>query len=1653
MKNFKKILSVLMIILLVTTAVPLSSFVGIELPAFDLGIRASAKEVPASGSCGTNVTYTYDSVTKELVISGTGSMTSYSDTGNSPFYGSDIKSVVISEGITSIGSYIFTGCQSLESVTVPGTVKTIGSDAFYGCKSIKNITIPYGVETISNGAFYNCSSLETITIPDSVRTISWSVFYNCTSLESVTIPDSVTSIDYSAFHNCTSLASVTIPDSVTSISYNAFYNCTSLESVTIPDSVTLIGSNAFQNCTSLTSVTIGDSVTSIYGYTFYNCTSLTSVTIPDSVTSIGNSAFSKNTMLIVNKDSYVHSWAVNNAHPYYIANPDTAEDNIISEVVNTKLSYSIDKLTRTLTINNQGSMVTFSSYDAPWKQHYGYVYHVVINDGCECISERAFCEMHYVKDIVMPDTIKSIGNSAFYNCDELTEIDIPDAVTSIGNDAFCDCDELTEIDIPDAVTSIGQYAFRDCDCLEIVALNDGLKSIGQNAFMSCDNLKNIVIPDSVTSISYNAFQNCTSLESVKIGSGLIYIYNSMFEDCSSLKDVIIGDNIRTIYGQAFSGCSSLEKVILPESVTTISSAAFSGSGLRKIYIRALSCSIAENAIYYRASIYGFNDSNVKTFAEKYGYNFVSLDIGDHEHEFTEWVPQPNATCTEDGMMVRRCEICGEREEEVIPATGHNYIVNVIAPTCTVTGYTTHICEYCSDRYDDEFVDALGHEFVAGEAVAPHCLSEGYTPYSCTRCGFVEYRDIVPALGHDYVQGETIAPTCTEQGYTLYICSRCNFTIQGDFVGKVPHTDEENDDGVCDVCGERLQYRITENQTIRVAVKGGSLTYIRFIPVMPGIATFTSICNSDTYAYLYDSNMRLITSNDDGGINTNFLISHRMQAGEVYYLGVRYYNSGSSGSFEVKLDYVIDCDHNTTETIPSVEPTCEEIGLTEGKVCTICGAITEAQQPVPALNHDFVEVSRKEPTETESGFIKFGCTRCGIAMTKALPATDHNFVLIDSAEPTCDKDGYVTYECVYEDCNEGYTDVISALGHEYGEWVTTKTPTCTEIGMMMSACTRCELAKAKYLDVTEHTVVIAEAKEPTCVDLGYTEGSYCIACGEVFAEQLEIKALGHVVEFIDAVAPTCTKDGSETGSYCTVCDTILQEAVVIPALGHKINTVILKEPTCTEDGLERDVCLICDEIIKDNIVIKAKDHNEVVITPAKAPSCTEMGVTECRQCSVCKLYTAKAEMIDKLPHTFDEWIETKTATCKAAGVKEAKCTVCGTTEHETIARLPHTEVVTEAKEATCTEAGNTKGVTCSVCKEEIEKLKTIEALGHNHIKDAAKSVDATCVLDGRFYSTCKRCGDIKDEVLPAKGHDEDVVPGTPADCTLGGISDFRKCKVCGEITAEPEQTPALGHDFVVDANTSTPATCTQNGLEYLNCSRCKATDQREAPATGHSFGEWEVTLQPTCNKQGEKTRTCVSCGEKEIEYIESNGSHDVQIQAAEEATCTTEGKTQGSYCVKCKDIFEVQEIIPALGHNFGEWTTEKDATCIEKGIKYRECKVCMLKETVEIESSGHKTGYIYGIDATCTTNGISDGAMCSVCGMMVTPQQLIPAKGHTDNNGDMICDRCGYTDVLSENDCDCNCHKGGISGLFFKLVLFFQKFLRMNKTCACGVEHY
>ena len=283
------------------------------------------------GSCGEHLAWSLDD-DGTLTISGTEDMNNYSYNQegddfvtDAPWgeYRDEVTSLVIEEGVASVGTEAFEGMRALTSAVIPGSVAVIGNEAFSGCTALTDLTLSEGIGEIELEAFAGCTSLKEVTIPASVYALD-SMAFRGAALESITVAEggdtyrssgncvidiesgtlvmgcrksaipkdgSVTSIGASAFAGCVGLSSVTIPKGVTSIGSYAFDKCADLQSVIIPSGVTEIADHAFRNCASLRRIVIPDGVSAIAGETFLGCAALDTIFIPASVKEVKNNAF------------------------------------------------------------------------------------------------------------------------------------------------------------------------------------------------------------------------------------------------------------------------------------------------------------------------------------------------------------------------------------------------------------------------------------------------------------------------------------------------------------------------------------------------------------------------------------------------------------------------------------------------------------------------------------------------------------------------------------------------------------------------------------------------------------------------------------------------------------------------------------------------------------------------------------------------------------------------------------------------------------------------------------------------------------------------------------------------------------------------------------------------------------------------------------------------------------------------------------------------------------------------------------------------------------------------------------------------------------------------------------------------------------------
>ena len=245
--------------------------------------------------------------------------------------------------------------------------------------------------------------------------------------------------------------------------------------------------------------------------------------------------------------------------------------------------------------------------------------------------------------------------------------------------------------------------------------------------------------------------------------------------------------------------------------------------------------------------------------------------------------------------------------------------------------------------------------------------------------------------------------------------------------------------------------------------------------------------------------------------------------------------------------------------------------------------------------------------TQQGAYRYTDSYSGLTFVNAHV---HNYQLTDSKAATCESDGYEVWTCA--ECDDSYTEVMKALGH----------------------------------DLTSKVV------EPTCTAEGYTQHD-CSRCGLSYRDTI-VPALGHKTELRNAKEATCTEDGYTGDEVCTVCGEIVKRGEVVPATGHSWDEGVVKvEPGCAEAGVMLHTCTVCGETKEENISAKGHQYEKTVV----APTCTTSGCDE-YVCTVCG-YEYHDHFTAPLGHGETELRNGKEATCTEDGYTgDEVCTVCG-----------------------------------------------------------------------------------------------------------------------------------------------------------------------------------------------------------------------------------------------------------------------------------------------------------------------------------------------------------------------------------------------------------
>ncbi len=706
-------------------------------------------------------------------------------------------------------------------------------------------------------------------------------------------------------------------------------------------------------------------------------------------------------------------------------------------------------------------------------------------------------------------------------------------------------------------------------------------------------------------------------------------------------------------------------------------------------------------------------------------------------------------------------------------------------------------------------------------------------------------------------------------------------------------------------------------------------------------------------------------------------------------------------------------------IPAVAPSCTEEGSKGGTICSRCETVLTEPETIPVTPHTPDEAVKEEEIsatcETAGSYDSVVyCADCDYEISREtiiVDALGHNIVIDTSnirfkTEPTCTESGIMIQYCYR--CNKDIDVTVAPYGHKEVA-VEDVASTCTVNGSIGGTkCSVCGevLVQPTEAPLAEHTRKEGVYEEPTCTENGYKGRVVCGVCNATL-EEGEVLPAAHKYELVAEVKPSCEETGSKTYK-CTECKDVTVETV--DALGHDYpdNWTVILPATCTERGSQIKICSVCNNINSE--VIPSLGHTEVV-DAAVDPTCTETGLTEGSHCSVCNTVFVEQETVDSLGHT---WVD---ATCTAPKT----CSVCSETEGEV---LGHSFTNYESNnDATCLEDG-TETAKCDRCDVTDTRTDVDSKLGHS-FTDYESNNDATCLEDGTETSKCDRCDvtDTRTDVDSKLGHSfTDYESNNDATCLEDG-TETAKCDRCDVTDTKTEVDSKLGHSFT-DYESNNDATCLEDGTETAKCDRCDVTDTRTDVDSklGHSFTNYESNNDATCLEDGTETAKCDRCDVTGTKIdVDSALDHAIVPHNAKNPTCTEKGWYAYNTCSRCEYTTYVERA--SLGHDEVNHVA-KAPTCTEIGwYAYETCSRCDYTTYEEIEATGHTEKVIEGVAATCTETGLTDAVVCTVCEEILVDFEEIDPLGHDEIIDEKVskaptctekgikkvtCSRCDYT---------------------------------------------
>ena len=381
----------------------------------------------------------------------------------------------------------------IKNIVVAGiSLKSIGKLFFAQCTELKSVVVPQGITQIKNGFLTKCTGLIRVQLPQRLTQVGDGFLALCSRLTQVQLPQGLTQAGEKFLAYCDGLTHLELPQGITQVGDNFLSKCSGLTRLELPQGITQVGNNFLCDCDKLTQVQLPQGLTQVGDYFLASCSSLTQVQLPHGLTQVGDAFLGGCSELT----QVQLPQGLTHVGDYFLRGCSALKSLILPQRLTRVGNFFLGDCSRLTQLQLPHGLTQVG--DAFLYNCSGLT-QVQLPQGLTQVGHDFLRKCDKLTQLQLPHGLTHVGNAFLAKCVGLTQLRLPQALTRVGNYFLADCIGLIKLELPQGLIQVGGSFLRGCSALKSLILPQRLTWVGDK-FLKDTSLRKLFATQSVFNI-------------------------------------------------------------------------------------------------------------------------------------------------------------------------------------------------------------------------------------------------------------------------------------------------------------------------------------------------------------------------------------------------------------------------------------------------------------------------------------------------------------------------------------------------------------------------------------------------------------------------------------------------------------------------------------------------------------------------------------------------------------------------------------------------------------------------------------------------------------------------------------------------------------------------------------------------------------------------------------------------------------------------------------------------------------------------------------------------------------------------------------------------------------------------------------------------